>query len=316
MGLRKEEITSYYYKVYGLIVESQVVLPELIVADYRETENIDVKVTYGTMPEAIRQYIDEGQTYGFEKADMWFSVGKVAHYHITKGDSIVVEPCENADKGQVKAFLLGTAFGLLLIQRDNLAIHGGTILINDKAVVFTGDTGAGKSTMTAAFREKGYGFLADDVSVVGQADGGINIIYPGYPQQKLCRDAVENMGLSPKDYVMIDDDRDKYIIPARDSFIHMPIPIGAIVELSIGEGERLEISEVLGSEKIIILMKNIYRIEATRFAGLSKEYFSKCLGVVKNVPIYRIKRPKGRNTIQEQIMLVLSTLDNKGSRAV
>lgn len=36
----------------------------------------------------------------------------------------------------------------MLIQRNIVAIHGGSVLIDDKAIICTGDTGAGKSTLT------------------------------------------------------------------------------------------------------------------------------------------------------------------------
>lgn len=316
MDVRNDEEINYHYKVYGLIVKSQVLLPELIVANDDEIGNIDVDVTYGIMPEEVKKMLDNGITCKLEKDSMWFSVNNVGHYYITKGKTIVVEPHENADKAQIKAFLLGSAFGFLLIQRNKLAIHGGTILIDDKAVIFTGDTGAGKSTMTAAFRAKGYSFMSDDVSVIGQFEDGTHIIYPGYPQQKLCKDAVKNMGYNPEDFVMIGDDREKYIIPAKESFVNNHTVIRAIIELSIGDEDEVEISEVLGSEKIILLMKNIYRIEVTRFAGLSREYFRKCLDTVKNIPIYKLKRPRERHTVEEQISIILSTLEEKKSKAV
>ena len=44
-----------------------------------------------------------------------------------------------------------------------VAIHGGVIEIDNKAVIFTGDRGAGKSTLTTALREKGYKFICDFV---------------------------------------------------------------------------------------------------------------------------------------------------------
>lgn len=316
MVVTNNERVNYYYKVYGLIVKSQVLLPELIVPNENEIQNIDVDVTYGIMTKDVKESLEKGINYNLEKDKMWFFVNNVAHYYITNGEFIVVESCEDADKAQIKAFLLGSAFGFLLIQRNKLAIHGGTILIDGKAIIFTGDTGAGKSTMTAAFRERGYLFMADDVSVVGQAEDGTHIIYPGYPQQKLCKDAVKNMGYSPEDFIMIDDDREKYIIPAKESFIDTPTAIGAIIELSVGEGEEVEISEVLGSEKLISLMRNIYRIEVTNFSGLSREYFKKCLEVAKNIPIYKIKRPRGRRTVEEQISIILSKLAPKKNEAI
>lgn len=108
---------------------------------------------------------------------------------------------------------------LLLIQRNMVAFHGGTMVIGGKAVIFTGDMGPGKSTITSALRLKGYSFLADDVSVVGDTSEGLVEVNPGYPQQKLCRDAMLKLGLNPESYKQINSDRDKFALPVHNSFI-------------------------------------------------------------------------------------------------
>lgn len=316
MNVKSNKGVFYYYKVYGLIVKSEVLLSELIEASDEEIKNIDVEVTYGIVRNHIEEFLDNGINYKLDKDKMWFVIEDVGYYYITKGKTIVVEPYKDADKAQIKTFLLGSAFGYLLIQRDSIAIHGGTIIINGKAIIFTGDTGAGKSTMTAAFREKGYFFMADDVSVISRCKDGSYEIYPGYPQQKLCKDTIKNMGYNPDAFKMIDDDREKYVIPAKESFINTPVELGGIIELSINDGEEVEIFEVLGSEKLLTLMKNIYRIEVTRFTGISRKYLTQCLEVTKNISIYKIKRPKGINTIDEQIDLVIEKLENRKSKIV
>ncbi|GIM27392.1 hypothetical protein CPJCM30710_00580 [Clostridium polyendosporum] len=314
MNIEKKNL-KYHYRVYGLTVESEVLLSELMVAGENELEKIDVNINYGIMPDYIRDAVVQEENYRLKKNEMWFSIKEVANYYIYDGNSIIVEPCVDADPAQVKAFLLGSALGLLLIQRNIVAIHGGTILIHGQAVIFTGDTGAGKSTMTAVFRERGYYFMADDVSVIGEFKSFNHAIYPGYPQQKLCRDAIKLMGYDPDSFVKIDDDREKHIIPVRSSFVSEPCTLGAIFELSKWEGANVEIEEVTGSEKIITLMKNLYRIEATHFVGLNREYFRKCVEIAKDIPIYRIKRPNDKYTVDELVDIVLKAMDKKEDKS-
>jgi hypothetical protein len=302
---------KYNYKVYGLNIESEIVLPELLTKDYKEGVCADVAISYGSMPKDISTEIEEGKLFKFKKEKMWFLIKNVAKYYILNGDTIIVEPYNNANSHDVKAFLLGSAFGMLFIQRHTIAIHGGTVVVGGRAIVITGEQGAGKSTLTSALREKGYFFMADDVSVIGKRKDTKHVIHPGYPQQKLCRDAMEKMGYNIEAFKRIDEGRDKYAIPVHKSFIKESMPMGALFEIAIGESPHVEIEEITGIEKLKLLLKNIYRVEVTQYLGGNPEYFKKCLELAKTVPFFKIKRPKEKFSVEEQIGVIEKVLENK-----
>jgi hypothetical protein len=302
---------TYNYRVYGINVQSEIVLPELVINNHKEYACADVVISYGLMSKEIDHEIQEYKWFNFQKYEMWFLVSDIAKYYIHNGNTIIVEPYDNANSHDVKAFLLGSAFGMLLIQRNIIAIHGGTIVIDGKAIVITGEQGAGKSTLTAALREKGYFFMADDVSVIGRRKDIKYVIHPGYPQQKLCRDAMEKMGYNVEAFRRIDEGRDKYAIPVHESFINEPMPIGAFFEISIGEGPHLEIEEITGTKKIKLLLKNIYRVEVIQYSGMSPDYFKNSIDIAKTVPFFKIKRPKDKFSIEEQISVIEKVLENK-----
>ena len=161
-------MSKFYYKVYGLIIESEIILSELVEVNKRENDNIgmkvDVFIRQCEMPKTIKKSIETGIISDFNINECWFIIKDIGIYRMINGNEIFVEDiCDNFK--EIKAFLLGSAFGCILIQRNLVSIHGSTILIKDKGVIITGHMGAGKSTLTAAFRAKGYKFLADDISV-------------------------------------------------------------------------------------------------------------------------------------------------------
>lgn len=302
MGLAMDEKKmEYRYKVYGLNVESDIFLPELQILD--NSEHIDVKLCFGSMPEKVQNYIKKGKKYRYKKREMWFYIDGVAKYMITNANAIIVEPEEDASDIEIKKFILGSCLGMILLQRYTVAIHGGTVVINDKAIVLTGDSGAGKSTLTAAFRIAGYKFMSDDVAATKIDLDKLNypLVCPGYPRQKLCIDAMDSMNYDIDNFTKIDEVRNKYSIPTHDSFISKNIPLGAIIELTAEHCDSVEIEEVNGLDKIEMLMKNIYRIEITKKSGIYDKYFKKCMHIAKQVPFYRLKRPIGKLSVKEQI---------------
>lgn len=293
---------KYYYKVYDLNVESDIEMPELL--EVNVNDKIDVVIKYGKVPEDMVNKIPERLWFYLEEKSFVFRIENIAKYFVKNGSEIIVEPYELANKDDIKTFTLGTSFGILMKQRNDIAIHGGTILINNKAVILTGHTGAGKSTLTNAFRHNGYRFLCDDVSVLDAEKEEI-FVMPAYPQQKLCKDAMDKMGYDTEKFKKIDDDRDKYCIPVHDSFEKNPCELSAICEIELVDMDKdVEVKEVLGQEKLFSIMRNIYRIELIRTMDMKKEYFNKCLNIAKNIRVFKVKRPKDKFTVNEQIRLI------------
>ncbi|MBQ0047797.1 MAG: hypothetical protein KBT33_09915 [Prevotellaceae bacterium] len=70
-------------------------------------------------------------------------------------------------------FALWIAYGLATVRKQTIAIHTSTIQYKDKAVLFLGESGTGKSTHTRLWRENidGAILLNDDSPIVRYVDG-------------------------------------------------------------------------------------------------------------------------------------------------
>lgn len=313
--LRRRELeinkNYYLYYLYGFKVKSQIKLPEAIEVDEKKDTNsnykYDIFIGYTNVSEDITRKINEGTKIECSKEKIWFSIEGVAIYEVYNGNEILVQVNGGNDQ-DVKAFLLGSAFGFLLIERNVVAVHGGTIVINDEAMIITGDMGAGKSTLTSAFRTRGYDFLADDVSVVKMNRDNIPMVQPAYPQQKLCRDAALKLGLDVSKLVNINEERDKFAVPLKDKFVFNEKQLKYIVEITIDENDsnngNVVIEEIQGINKIDYIIKNIYRIQITERIGMKDEYFSNIIKICSQIKYYRVVRPKNAFTVDKQIDLI------------
>ncbi len=294
---------NYYYKVYNLIVKSEIKMDELYAVD--KTDKYDVLIKRGKVPRELIGKINNYMWYYLDERDMVLKIDNVGNYYIKDGKEIIVEQYEKSNDHYVKTYILGSSFGLLLRQRGNIAIHGGAVKVKDKGIIITGNTGAGKSTLTNAFRHNGYKFLCDDVSVLGSDIKGKIKVMPAYPQQKLCKDSIKNMEYDIKKFKKIDEERDKYAIPVHESFLNEGIELGAICELELSNDiNEVEISEVTGQEKVILVLKNIYRIELLKEKFIDNDYFKKCLDLAMSIKIFRVKRPVNKFTVNKQIDLI------------
>lgn len=306
---------NYFYRVYGLNVKSEILIPELTVLEDDKRNDIDVNICYKPMDSDIKMMrMFQGKKANYEKQKMWFHIDNLATYCISNGNEVAIELCENADHQLVKVYILGSVMGLILLQKNRIAIHGGSIVMNNKGYIFTGDKGAGKSTLTTALRKKGYDFVADDVAAI--KEGKTSMIYPGFGYQKLCHDTMLKLGYDPEEFEPFRSDMNiKYIVPALDSFVDENIECGAIFEIIESDVEQVEIEEILGKDKLDSVVKNIFRIEMLMYSGgMPPEYFAKCLNFVKNINYYKIFRPKGQFTVDEQIRLIEEIVFEKNKK--
>ncbi|MDY6152683.1 MAG: hypothetical protein SPI06_04660, partial [Terrisporobacter sp.] len=213
------EKSEFYYKVYGLDVKSEIKIDEFVPTENSNYENV-VSIKYSIMSEDIKESIKNNKKANFSKEEVWFYIDNVATYRVTNGNLIEFEPCENADPYLLRVFLMCSCLGFIMIQRDIVAIHGGTIVIDNKAIILTGNRGAGKSTLTTALRLKGYPFISDDVAAIEIKDN-IPMVKHGFPYQKLCSSAMDKLGYDKEKYFSFMSDTEiKYLVNAHDDFIY------------------------------------------------------------------------------------------------
>ncbi len=298
---------KYSYIVYGLKIKSDIEIKEFMKNEY---ENNDIEIVLGQVPQEIKDMMAEGRRSYYSKTKVWFHIDNIATYYITDGKTVLVEPCEYNDDTLLRVYLMCSCLGFIMLQREQVAIHGGVINIDGNAVIFTGDRGAGKSTLTTALRNKGYHFISDDVAAT--YFDKVPYVYPGFPYQKLCDDAMDTLGYEREGLsTIVGDGKVKYIVPAFDSFYDRPAPLTSIVKLNVGDVDKVTIEVVKGHEKLNLIMKNVYRQEFLGFmGGMSSVFIKKCIDIAKYITCYKVTRPKEGFTVNEQINIIEDTFIN------
>lgn len=293
----------YLYRVYGMTIESNIEIEEFIKADKLDDEE-RVIINQCQIKIDIKDKVKKG-IYGRSiENEIWFNIKNVAIYQILDGNTINFEIYENADIDQVKIYLTCSCLGFIMIQREKLSIHGGAIIVNGKSIIITGERGAGKSTITTAFRLRGFKFLSDDVSALSDS---IPIkVQHGFPYEKLCTDAMENFNYDKNEYKsFMGDTKMKYMVSAIEHFSLNDVPIVCIIELECKNVENVQLTEVRGIDKLNCIIKSIYRGEYLDIIqGISSNYMNKCIRLSKNIRYYKITRPENKFTVHKQMELI------------
>lgn len=290
----------YHYWLYGMHVESFLELEECF--PYTGEKPVDFSVVERAFPEEVQKMFadksDSDPVAATSSRALAFRIPNVADYHSTEAE-ITVRPMEGAEPAQIKCYLLGSAFGYAMILRKRVVLHGGAVSRFGKGIIVTGESGAGKSTVTNSLREQGYSFISDDVCALTQNDKKMHINM-AYPQQKLCRDAALKMGYALEDLIYINEERDKFAVRLKDGFLPEGQDFDYLFELVLSEDEKLCIRKVEGHEKLMLLLRNIYRGEGSfERWGMPPEYMKQCLTIASTIEIYQIARPANLNSLPE-----------------
>jgi hypothetical protein len=184
---------DYLYRVCGLAVATDFELPGLVPSPAGEAP--DVTVARDAVPAALPGATHRGPAWQASGERILLDVPGVARFLISGGDRIAYEPAPGRDAHDFAAFLLGSALGALLHQRNCLVLHGGAVEVNGRAVVFCGPSGAGKSSLVARLCGEGYPLVADDVCVIRFDAAGRPVVYPDGRRLKLWADSVEHLEL-------------------------------------------------------------------------------------------------------------------------
>ena len=152
---------TYQYRIYDIIIQSQLELPDLIEDNSSQT---DILIKYGKVPSELKNPKSQGVLYEANKEEFIFKFPKIGSFSVKCGSEIVIQPADSASPSEIRVFLLGSVMGALLHQREIFPIHGSTINTSNGAVIISGRSCAGKSTLAAAFQNAGFEVIADDVS--------------------------------------------------------------------------------------------------------------------------------------------------------
>jgi len=151
-----------------------------------------VEVGLGEVPTELPGASATGVMWQAGPGRFLLSVPGVARYLVEEGLRITVTPC-CAERPRIISLLRMTPLAALLYQRGFLPLHGAAATCESGAVVIAGASSSGKSALLAALLADGWRLLADDLAIVGQADGG-PVVWPTFGQVALWPDAAEALG--------------------------------------------------------------------------------------------------------------------------
>ncbi|HWP44749.1 MAG TPA: hypothetical protein VNO14_15985 [Blastocatellia bacterium] len=282
----------YNYTAYGLAIESEVALPELLPATRSGRDLIIRTGKVDRLPPESTQ-ADKGFRYHLSPQEAYFCWDATAAFLVRSGREIIIDPAPGAEEAMIRVLLLGVLMAILLHQRGLLVLHASAVDIDGGAVVFLGGKGWGKSTMAATLYTRGHLHLADDLVAIETTEMTSARVLSGYPQLKLWPDAVApSLEEDPELLPRVAPGFEKRACRTADRFSRGAVPLRAVYALSDGEAPELRVLKP--QEAIVQLIGNSYiaRFGNHLLNGESASlHIRQCARIAGQVPIHKLARP-------------------------
>lgn len=210
--------------------------------------------------------------------------------------------------------LFGPALSLALRLQEIITLHSSAIAYQDQAIVFLGDSGVGKSTLSAAFAiEDKYDLITDDVLPIYQT-GQEFYAAPGVPWIKLWPEVCNYFLENELEFTKVSPEIEKRYVPYSSDKVCIcsrTCQLGRIYLLepfapTIPKKE-IAIQPISPLEATFALVKHTFHGYALEGKILAKELRA-YTRLASQVPVYRIFYPKNFEVLTSVRSVILEAL--------
>lgn len=279
-------MAAYSYESNGLSIGSDFPLPEL---QSVSTDRHDVVIKKRPVQKELDNASYLGKSVQVTDNQFLLDISGVARFLVTDDRIIEVDINPGTSEDVVRLYLLSTVFSSILYKRNLLVMHASSVDVDGRAVLFSGASRAGKSTLALGLHKRGFKVLNDDISSVS-LDNGEPFVYPGYRHLKLWSETMEKYDLETGGLPRLRDGMDKYRFTIGEED-RKKQPLRCIIMLEATADDDIK-HEVLSSfESVRHLMQNTFRPWLVEKLGMRSLLFKMCSDVAGKIPVYKVYRP-------------------------
>jgi hypothetical protein len=298
------------YTAYGLTWSLPFACPALTPAPATPCDGAaTVCVVDGDVPRSLLdKQIGEG---GWEASpgSFLFRGGARGGRFWVRGGHVVVHRNPGADERVLGRQFVDRVLPAVLQQRGLLVMHANAVAVGGRALVITGESGAGKSTTANELLRRETSMLSDDVTALQMRDDSDIEVVPGGAQTHLTEDSATLLGVTYDESQLQPWRRMKVAIPIHDRMAGGPVPLGAMVVLGTSTAQHMTVRALHGAERFSAWNAALY---GPMLDGDHDRVWRVLSAAAETMPVYRVERPAGRWSAHEVADAVCSLVGVPG----
>ncbi len=206
-------------------------------------------------------------------------------------------------------FLADQVIPRVIAENGSLVVHAGAVMVGSNAVMFIGQSGRGKSTLSASFETVGAQLLGDDAIVVSHFDDQPQV-EAVYPSLRLLPDSIAALLPERTATISVADYSEKRRITVNEAF-PSPLPLRAAFVLSPPSNKpTITLRKLSVAETCMTFVANSFSLDPSDPTRARKRMFV-AADLAHRVPTFKITYPRDyarlpevRQAILDQIALL------------
>lgn len=194
-------------------------------------------------------------------------------------------------------------------------MHGGAVSINDNAILFLGESGQGKSTLSASFAAGGCAVLTDDCFLLKESENRISCV-GSYPGIRLWPDTLAVLRVRADDlslYGTASYNQKRRLCPNNKHirFAVQPVYVRNAYVLGTSHCETVSIKRLSAHEAVVSLVEHSFRLDITDRERNARE-FDTLTRLAEKLPMYRLSYPRRYEMLPAVREAILAHLQETG----
>ncbi|MDF1655426.1 MAG: hypothetical protein P1U34_09965 [Coxiellaceae bacterium] len=307
----------YQYTAYHLHIASEIELPAIRKAQF-DPDKADVTISLGPVPESLE---DPSEVKPYFQAKPQQLLAKMAqtggNILVENGTTITID-APDVPLRVCAMFAIASGLSNIINQRNFLIIHGNTVHYKGMNFIVCGKSGAGKSTTTTAFLQKGAKVVADDISPIHFDDDNQPWVSPGIPFSKLWPETFDLLGLHDQAHEQLSPLLEKRFIQLSDEqTMQQDVSLDAVFFLATREDiDDVEFTALTPTDALLSIRHNSYGYRHVRGMQQLDVHFDRATKLAESVPFFHIRRPTEVRTIEQVVELISKQLDQVQHKTV
>jgi len=265
----------YRYRIFGLVVESEICL-DILRTEADPKHPADITFKRGDIGYDVLPMMEASPHFNYEAENGVLMVWPgVAGFCIHSISSVTVQPYPTAPDSYLAFPILGPVIAWILHTREIMTLHASAVLWRGLTIGFLGDKMAGKSTTAAAFIE-------NKAELILSGSEKLPLVFEGFEKRQVKLQSMQQT----------------------------PVPCNALLVLKRG-GTVPTIRWYNGSDRLQMLMRFSYNV---RFANAPlhlqarARHFRQCAELSKVLRVGELSIPAQLDRLQETVEHVGQTL--------
>jgi hypothetical protein len=289
---------KYHYILYGLKVSSSHklgVLPEAKKI-HKKSQVLIKREKVNRPKDGLEQTIYK--PYSVLNKDLFFlEVNQIAKFLIKDKDHVGIEKHPTARWKDVYAFLFDTVLTMLLLRNNIFVFHAMAVAFGNKAFLFCGTSGIGKSTLAAFLaNKKGAKIIEDDKCLLEyNPKTGKFQIRNHYPFLELWK-ANTPLVKDNKHIKFVNKTRDnieKYRFDITNQTPKRKVNLDKIILLNMTmQKNEIVLNQIKGIQKVNVVKRYIHMDHYVPIFGKNKELFQTIAKVVNGIEVHSVNKSR------------------------